>query len=142
MIWMDVLFHGSVVYVLPFWAAMILFPRAEWTKKLVASPWIILPPVLGYTLLFALHAPEMTAIFLKPSPAVVAKAMSAPWAGTLFWIYAGAFDLFIGRWIYFDAQERELHPLWVSPCLFVAIFFGPVGFLGYFCVRMVRGRRS
>lgn len=140
--WINVLFHGSAIMVLPFWVAMIAFPRAGWTQRLVATPWIIVPPVLCYVLLGLPHANEMMQVFGDPSPQALADIMGQPWAASLFWAYAGAFDLFVGRWMFLDAQERNLSPLWVSPALFVTIFFGPLGFLLYGGVRLVRGRAS
>ncbi len=129
--WMDILFHGSALAVLPFWFAMIVFPRAERTLRMVASPWIILPPVVCYLLLAAPNVPQLVGAFGDANPEGLARLMGAPWAASLFWAYAGAFDLFVGRWIFLDARERGIHPVWVSPVLFTAIFFGPLGFLLY-----------
>jgi len=66
--------------------------------------------------------------------------MAEPWAASLFWAYAGAFDLFVGRWIFFDAREREIGALWVSPILFVTIFSGPLGFALYGAARLASKR--
>jgi hypothetical protein len=131
---MTVLFHLSAAAVLPFWGAMILFPRADRTVWLVRSPWIIAVPV-GCYLAFALpHLDQLAAIFADPNPQTLAAGMGQPWAASLFWAYAGAFDLFVGRWMFLDARERGLHPRWVTPALFVAIFLGPLGFAMYAAV--------
>ena len=127
----DFLFHGSAIVVLPFWFAMIAFPRADWTGRMIATPWIILPPVVCYLLLGLPHVAELVGAFGEPSPENLAAIMSQPWAASLFWAYAGAFDLFVGRWMFLDAQERGFSPVWVSPVLFITIFFGPLGFLLY-----------
>jgi len=132
---MTLLFNTMTLVVLPFWFLMIVLPRWKWTQKIIASPWIILPPVLGYSLLSVPHMPELVAVFMNPTPDTVASALSKPWGGTMFWAYAAAFDLFVGRWMYFDAQEREIHPVWVGFPLFIAIFLGPLGFLLYTIVR-------
>ena len=132
---MTFLFHFSAMIVLPFWLAMIVAPSAKWTVRLMRSPWIILPPV-GCYLVFAFpNLPELIGAFRDPSPESLAAMMAEPWAASLFWAYAGAFDLFVGRWIYLDAREREIHHAFVAPPLIVTIFFGPIGFALYGLVR-------
>lgn len=136
----DFFFHFSAAVVLPFWAAMIVFPGAGWTDKLVRSPLIILPPIVCY-LYFALpHLPELAAVFVNASPETLAVALAEPWAAGMFWAYAGAFDLFVGRWMYLDARERGISHLFVAPALIVAIFLGPVGFTLYALVRALHRR--
>lgn len=128
---MTFLFHFSAAVVLPFWGAMILFPKSERTEWMVRSPWIILPPVACYLAFILPNLGEALAAFGDPSPETLALMMAKPWAASLFWAYAGAFDLFVGRWMFFDARERGLNPWAVSPVLFLAIFFGPFAFALY-----------
>ena len=104
---MHFLFHFSAISVLPFWAAMIFFPRAQLTAKLVASPWIVLPAALCYLALAIPHARELIAVFAAPSPKSLASVMAEPWAASMFWAYAGAFDLFVGRWIHLDDTQSH-----------------------------------
>lgn len=109
---------------------MIFFPYWEWTQKIISSPWIILPAVLCYCgLLFSNLNKEDIKVFKNASPKSLAKIMQKPWAASLFWAYAGAFDLFIGRWIFLSSQENNISHLYIAPILFISIFFGPVGFL-------------
>jgi hypothetical protein len=138
------LFHFSALSVLPFWAAMILFPRARWTEKLVASPFIGLPAALCYLALAAPHAPELVKMFAPspPSPESLAVVMGQPWAASMFWAYAGAFDLFVGRWIHLDARERGLPHAVVGPILLVCVFFGPLAFVLYAIARAVHVKRT
>ncbi len=106
--------------------------------------WIILPPVACYLLLGMPNVSQLVAVFGQPSPESLAVVMAEPWAASMFWAYAGAFDLFVGRWMFLDARERGMGPLWVSPVLFVTIFFGPLGFLlygGACLARVARGAR-
>jgi len=128
----EFLFHFSAALVLPFWFLMIFMPRHAWTKKIIASPWIILPPVICYLLLLIPNLSiEYLGLFSEPSASNLAKIMAMPWAAAVFWAYAGAFDLFIGRWIYLDSQERGINHFLIAPILAIAIFFGPVGFFLY-----------
>ncbi len=138
------LFHFSAFSVLPFWFVMIAFPRRAFTERMVRSPWISLPPTLCYIGLLLMgfnHWPDAAALFASPSPEVLAKMMAQPWAAGMFWAYAGAFDLFVGRWMFFDARERHMSHALLAPILAVAIFFGPVAFGMYAAACRVYRRR-
>lgn len=137
---MHFLFHFSALSVLPFWAAMIFFPRARLTAKLVASPWIVLPAALCYLALAVPHARELITVFAAPSPESLATVMAEPWAASMFWAYAGAFDLFVGRWIHLDARERGIRHVFIAPVLSVCLLFGPLGFALYAAVRALHPR--
>ena len=131
------LFHFSAISVLPFWGLMILFPNYSLTKSVISSPWIIVPPSICYiALLIPNLSKEVLLSFKNASPQKLAKIMARPWAASLFWTYAGAFDLFIGRWIYLDAQTLEINHFLIAPILLVSIFFGPVGFLLYAALQL------
>lgn len=136
---MDFLFHFSAMAVVPFWLIMILFPNKDWAKKLIKSEWIIIAPVLCYTcLLIPNLSIELISIFKETSPQALANIFSEPWAASLMWAYAGAFDLFVGRWIFFDSQERNIKHFYIVPILSVAVFFGPIGYLCYIILRLVK----
>ena len=110
---------------------MIGFPNAAATARLVASPWIILPPVLCYLGLLAPNVLEFLSVFAAPSPQTLAAVMAKPWAASLFWAYAGAFDLFVGRWMFLDARQSGIRHWVLGPLLFICIFSGPLGFALY-----------
>ena len=133
----ETLFHASAYSVLPFWFLMIFFPHVSFVKKIIASPWIILPPTICYLIILMPHLQESIILFYKPSPTAVAAAMSQVWGASLFWAYAGAFDLFVGRWIFLDAHKRRITFWLVSPIMFVCILFGPLGFAIYGLLRLI-----
>jgi hypothetical protein len=127
--------------VLPFWALMIAFPRAAFTARVIASPWIVAPPLVCYFAVTLPHLPELVAALRAPSPAGMAKVMGQPWASTMYWAYAGGFDLFVGRWVFLDARERRVPHALVAPALFTSIFFGPIGLALYAAGRALVGAR-
>lgn len=136
----DFFFHFSALSVLPFWVMMICFPNRNVTIKLAKSPYIILPPALCY---LGLLLPNFTLdFFVNPSPEKLAGFLSEPWAASLYWSYAGAFDLFVGRWIFFDAREREISHAMIFAPMLVCIFFGPLGLLMYFLTRLFQKREA
>jgi len=116
---------------------MIFLPGKAYTDSIISTPLIILPAVICYTLLLIPNlSKDLLLVFKKPSPKSLASILSKPWAASMFWAYAGAFDLFVGRWIYLDAQELDLNHFFVAPILFVSIFFGPIGFLLYVVLKI------
>lgn len=54
---------------------------------------------------------------------------------TIAWIHFLAFDLLVGRWIYLDAEERQISTWLMLPALFLTLMLGPTGFLLYLAVR-------
>jgi hypothetical protein len=67
----------------------------------------------------------------------VATLLGSPEGATIAWVHFLAFDLFVGRWIYLDSQERRLSPLLMAPVLFLTLMLGPFGFLFYLVLRAV-----
>jgi hypothetical protein len=141
--------------VLPFWLLMILFPRARWTRRIMATPWpVALPAALyalwGLGIIRAAQAgddgttegqrPDLTAM-LQPSAEGIAGGFAQPPLATLAWAHLVAFDLFTGRWVYLDSQERGI-PAWqVAPALLFTLLTGPVGFLLYMVIRTIHELR-
>jgi len=58
------------------------------------------------------------------------------------WLHYLAFDLFVGSWIVRRGIKEGLNPVLLLLCLPVTFLFGPVGFLTYWVVRAVFGRRG
>jgi hypothetical protein len=54
---------------------------------------------------------------------------------TIAWIHFIAFDLFVGRRIYVDSQERRISAWVTAPALFLTLMLGPAGFLFYLVIR-------
>jgi hypothetical protein len=132
---MDTLFQASFLLVAPFWIAMIALPGLAATQRVVASPWIAAPAALLYlTLVLPNLAPVMGAL-ADPTLATIAPMLGTPEGATIAWAHFLAFDLFVGRWVYLDARNREL-PWWAtSPLLFLTLMLGPTGLLAYLLVR-------
>ncbi|MBT3583332.1 MAG: DUF4281 domain-containing protein [Halobacteriovoraceae bacterium] len=133
----DFLFHFSAISVLPFWALMIFLPHYKKTSQIILSPWIIIPPAICYAgLLFPNSSPELWAFLSSPSPESFATITKEPWAASLFWAHAGAFDLFIGRWIFLDSIHNKVKHFIIAPILGITIFVGPIGYLLYALTRL------
>jgi hypothetical protein len=131
------LFRLSNLLVLPFWGLMILLPRWRWTRLIMRSPWVSAAPALLYV---ALVLPRLVMIWpaiARPTLTGIATLLGSPEGAMIAWVHFLAFDLFIGRWIYLDSQERRLSALITSPILFFTLMLGPLGFFTYLVVRSV-----
>jgi hypothetical protein len=138
---MKLLFSAANLSVMPFWLLMIAAPRWRVTARLVSSPWIPLAPIALYA---ALVVPELAAVLPvvgRPELDAVRALLGSPLGATAAWAHFLAFDLFVGRWIYLDARERDLPPRLVSPILLATLLLGPLGLLAYVGVRASRDGR-
>ncbi len=139
---MTQLFRLSNLLVLPFWALVILLPRWRWTGRIMRSPFVSAAPALLYA---ALVLPRLGAIWpaiARPTLPGIATLLGSPEGATIAWVHFLAFDLFIGRWIFLDSQERRLSALLMAPVLFLTLMLGPLGFLIYLVIRAVASSRE
>jgi apolipoprotein N-acyltransferase len=137
---MERLFEWSSFAVMPFWALMVLLPRARVTHAVMRTP---LAPALFALLYAALALPRMGALLpllARPDLPAIAALLGSPEGATIGWVHFLAFDLFVGRWAYLDAQERGLSPWMMAPVLLLMLMFGPLGLLAYLALRAVSSR--
>lgn len=132
---MNAIFRLSNFLVLPFWALMIVLPRWRWTERIMKSVLVVVGPALVYGTLVLPHLPVIWPAVTSPKPVGVAQLLGSPMGATIAWAHFLAFDLFVGRWIYWDGRERRISPVLTSPVLFSTLMLGPLGFLLYLAVR-------
>ena len=139
---MELAFQLSNLLVMPFWLLMVLLPTWRWTQRIIASPWIVAPAALLYTVLII---PMMAAALpglMNPELATIAEMLGTPAGATVGWIHFLAFDLFVGRWVYLDSRGLGLSAWIISPILLMVLMFGPLGLLLYLAVSRFPGRPS
>ena len=132
---MGLVFRLSNVLVLPFWAVMILLPRWRWTARMVRSPIGSVVPAALYAALVLPRLGEIWPAVSRPTLSGVATLLGSPAGATIAWVHFLAFDLFVGRWIYLDSQQRRISSWLMAPVLFLTLMLGPAGFLLYLIVR-------
>ena len=124
------LYRFANMAVMPFWLLMILLPNAGLTRA-----------VMRNNLVFRLLGGSYTAMLVYsvtrrdgggPPDFMtlegVSKLLSSRYGALTGWLHFLAFDLFVGRWIYFDSLERG-RPARFS--LFLTLMAGPLGLLFY-----------
>jgi Domain of unknown function (DUF4281) len=137
----EFLFSITFLLAAPFWALMVLAPRWAVTAKVVASPLIVVPPALVYLALAVANLPELWAVVSAPALGPLAEFLGTPEGTALGWAHFIAWDLFIGRWMYRQSRELDVHPLVMAPILLVTILASPLGMLLFLPVRALRARR-
>jgi hypothetical protein len=68
-------FSPAFAVAAPFWALMILLPHWSWTRRIVASPLIVPPPVLTYALLVIPSFGEVLPAVASPTPRGVCELL-------------------------------------------------------------------
>lgn len=138
---LDTVFTASGLLVMPQWLLMIFAPRWTVTRVLMRSPLVVLPAALLYAILVAPSMVEALPVLAQPQLDAIAALLGTPQGATIGWVHFLAFDLFVGRWVFLDAQERELSAWVVSPVLALTLMFGPLGLATYLGVRALRRQR-
>ncbi len=123
------LFNGANLFVLPFWALMILLPNWSVTRRLMASylPFVALAGVYLYLFVSSI-TPENAQALANPQLADIARFFADETAAATGWIHFLVMDLFVGRWIYWEGQKTGI---WTIHSLALCLFGGPLGLLSH-----------
>ena len=130
-----VLFGLTFAVAAPFWALMILVPGWSWTRRIIASPLIVLPVVAIYALLVLPALGEIFPAVAAPSLAGIRELLGTANGAAAAWAHMIAFDLFVGRWSWLDSRDRGVPALVMAPVLLLTILLGPLGLAVYLAIR-------
>jgi hypothetical protein len=136
---MEAVFVASDLLVLPFWFLMIVLPGWRGTRRVMASPLVLLPLPVLYTLLVLPRMAGLWSKLLWPTLPEIAAVLGTPEGAAIGWAHFLAFDLFVGRWIYLDSCEPGMCWWLTAPVLFLTLMMGPLGLLAYLAVRLLHG---
>lgn len=127
---LNLIFSSANLFVLPFWGLMILVPNTNLARRVMSS---LLPIMALATLYGGLFVTSLTAVdgveaFSNPnlSLADLASLFANSHVMATGWVHYLAFDLFVGRWIYWQGQERGIV---TRHSLLLCLFAGPLGLL-------------
>ncbi|MFC4373130.1 ABA4-like family protein [Nocardia halotolerans] len=134
---MSTLFDLSFYVTVPFWALMILAPTWRHTRTIISSPWIVAPSVVIWAIVALPVLDTMWSLVTSPSLAAITTATADPAVLTALWAQILAWDLFLGRWVYLDSRDRDIHPLLMGPLLVGTILLSPIVFPVYLALRTV-----
>ncbi|MCG9885344.1 MAG: DUF4281 domain-containing protein [Cyanobacteria bacterium] len=133
-----VLFDGANVFVLPFWALMVLLPNWGITRKIIGStlPFVALALVYGYLFVASLD-PSSAEEFANPTLENLAHLFSQEPVMATGWVHYLVMDLFVGRWIYWEGQKSGV---WTVHSLVICLFAGPLGLLSHLLTDAIAAR--
>lgn len=137
---MEMLFSISNLLVMPFWLLMILLPRWRITERVMASLWPLAPAALLYAALVLPNMATLLPALSNPELTTIAALLGSPAGATVAWVHFLAFDLFVGRWVYWDSRRVGLSAWLVSPILFFVLMVGPLGLVLYLGARLFQTR--
>jgi hypothetical protein len=122
-------FNIANLFVLPFWTLMILLPQWNITKKIMES-YLVFIPLIGLYIYFLLGAitPESAQVLANPQLVDIARFFGEENAAATGWVHFLVMDLFVGRWIYWQGQEKNI---WTIHSLVLCLFAGPIGLLSH-----------
>lgn len=135
----EVLFSILNTAVLPVWMLMIFAPKWKVTLAIINSyalPLIICAvyAVIIFSTLGSINFEDFGSL----SGVIHMFSSGDEWGISAAWFHYLAFDMLIGTWILMDAQKEGIKHLYVGPCLIFTFMLGPVGFLLYQFIKMVK----
>ncbi|MEO0408222.1 MAG: ABA4-like family protein [Cyanobacteria bacterium P01_A01_bin.135] len=129
----EFLFNAANIFVLPFWALMILLPNWQVTRRVMDSalPFVALAAL--YIYFFALSiTPESAQSFSSAGLSDIAQLFSDERVAATGWVHFLVMDLLAGRWIYQVGQEQQI---FTRHSLALCLFAGPMGVLSHIVTR-------
>lgn len=138
----SLLFDLAFWVTVPFWALMIFAPTWRWTERIIGSPLIMLPTLVVYTVLAVPLLPELWTAVSSPSLDGFQAFVTDGGAAAAVWAQIIAWDLFIGRWLYFEGRRLGIHPLVMGPLLVFTILLSPFAVLLFLGVRALTTSRD
>ena len=122
-------FNLVIFYVSVFWILIIVLPGWGVTKKVMSSYIPFVPVCIAYIyyLLTATDPASLTGAF-NPQLSTYAELFSKEGGALVVSIHFLVMDLFVGRWIYWQGQEKKIL---TTHSLILCLFFGPAGLLAH-----------
>ncbi|MEL6939881.1 MAG: ABA4-like family protein [Cyanobacteria bacterium J06598_1] len=134
----EYLYDGANVFALPFWTLMVLFPSWSVTRRTMASTLPFVPLAIAYIYCFANSLdPGSIEAFANPTLSTLAGLFADERVMATGWIHYIVMDLFVGRWIYLQGQEKGI---WTRHSLVLCLFAGPVGLLSHLITTQLQER--
>ncbi|MBD2102209.1 ABA4-like family protein [Leptolyngbya sp. FACHB-261] len=123
------IFDFANLFVLPFWALMILLPGWGVTHRVMSSYLPFAALALAYLYLFVLAFDPNTAQELaNPTLSTITQFFSSELVVAAGWVHFLVLDLFVGRHIYLEGQRTGV---WTLHSLVLCLFAGPLGLLSH-----------
>ncbi len=118
--------------VLPIWALLMFAPKWKWTLRIARLIFPFSLAIVYSYLLFSTWGEGEGNFFTLEGVYLIFQDKESVLIG---WIHYLVFDLLVGTYEVVDAQKRGIRHIYIIPCLFFTLMFGPFGFLLYCLLR-------
>lgn len=134
----DYLYNGANLFVLPFWLMMVIAPSWSVTRRVMASTLPFVPLALAYIFCFTQSLdPDSIEAFANPTLSALAGLFADERVMATGWIHFVVMDLFVGRWIYLQGQDKGI---FTRHSLALCLFAGPIGLLSHLTTTQLQER--
>ncbi len=134
----EVLYNGANLFVLPFWTLMVILPNWSVTRRVMASVLPFVPLAIAYIFCFISSLdPASLEAFANPTLSVLAGLFADQRVMATGWIHFVVMDLFVGRWVYWQGQEKGV---FTRHSLALCLFAGPIGLLSHLITAQLQER--
>lgn len=129
----ELLFNAANIFVLPFWALMVVVPQWTVTQKVMDSflPFAALASAYLY-LFVAGITPDAAQDFASVGLSDIARLFSQEQFAATAWVHFVVMDFFVGRWVYQNGLQMNI---FTRHSLALCLFAGPLGLLSHILTR-------
>ena len=140
----DILYYWINLGILPFWFLLIVFPKSNLCRFLVASIFPIFILSIAYLLMvykaynnsydfsqnfnLYLGIEDLSELFTDNSYLII------------FWTHFVAINLFIGSWIVRDSEKYGVNKIILAFPLILTYLIGPIGLFIYWIIKFLHAR--
>lgn len=131
----SVVFQIVNTIVLPAWIILVFFPKKPWRNPVIYGFAMAMALVYAFYVVSSLGDLDLEAF----SKLEGIKAMFASDKAVLTgWVHYLVFDLLVGNWVLNNSHKHHINHYLIIPCLLLCFMFGPMGYLLYSLVKIVK----
>lgn len=130
-----ILFSVLNAAVLPLWVGLIFFAKKSWVASGIEL--FACVAAIVYVAVLVPGLADSFPVIVNPKLDEVARLLSSPRGAFVAWIHFLIADLWMGRWVAKDADDKKMPRALVVPVLLLTFLFGPAGILTYLVTRRI-----
>ena len=124
--------------ILLFWILLLLFPKKDFTQRIITFPWVPLVIAIGYVYFLSTTRGPCSADFSSLSSLTEMFQNAEPRGVAAGWLHYLAFDFCVVCWMLKNSQEKKVKHIWMILPLLCTFMLGPLGGLIYTLVLLTQ----
>ncbi|MGC1516940.1 MAG: ABA4-like family protein [Maribacter sp.] len=122
------------------WVLMLFLPRWKLTRFLI--DYKVVPILLSVVYaMYIIRSILSNGLLDFGSLSSVMQLFTEEHIALAGWVHYLAFDLLVGMWILDKNKALGIHHMLIAPCLFLTFLFGPIGFLLFILIKMLKPKK-